>query len=647
VQEVQERRLLRQLSRELEKRHRLIRERGEDRVGRRLLSRYRFAHTLFQQYLYNGLSAGERRILHGEVASILAELLEGREEEIAVQLAFHYCRAGMEEEALPHLIQAGHQARARFANDEALSYYTQALDLIPRDSPERFDLLACRAAVYGLVAHRDAQKADVDEMLGLAEKLGDKARLCDALLALAGYHLDTRFLDAQEPAQRALEIAQRSGDPLREARALHRLSELDWYKYEFHRSQEELEAAIDLFLEADSPGEAASCLHMLSLALGSLNELGPATEAAKRSIALSREIGDRRQEAIASRRLAIAYQTQRRNAEALPFAQRALVLHREVGDRHEECNALNVLGILQAHLGEYEEAERSLRQSLRTAESIESSIGIAFAVTNLMVYHYVRQGGFESFLHFLDTLLDKAKAIEDDWLRTSLRFYQGLALVSLGQYDRAVRTMAAAAERMEQIGDLRSARLLAWGGLAQAYLGDYEGSTETFQTATERAQESRDDETIAVVLVLWALANLQEGHRQALRAGLERALAGLPVIADTETTWKSASYESAAALYLALGETDLALKYSTQGLEFLALDPSLWWTEHTHFTHSRILRALGQEAEADEYLKRAYNRVMLVAARTADPELKQSWLEAVEVNQEILAACARRGIGQR
>jgi len=370
-------------------------------------------------------------------------------------------------------------------------------------------------------------------------------------------------------------------------------------------------------------------------------------EAAKRSISLSHEIGDRQQEAIASRRLAIAYNIRNRNAEALPVAQRALRLHREVGDRQEECNALNVLGILQACLGEYQEAERYLRQSLRTAESIESSIGIVFAVTNLMVYHYVRRGEFEGLLQFLDTLLQRANAVEDDWLMASLHLYQGIAVISLGQYDRAVRIMSTAAQRMEQLGDLRSARPLAWGGLAKAYLGDYVGSTETLQMAAERAREGGDDQTLAVVLVLWGLAGLLEGRAETLCAGLEHALEGLDRMPEEEVLWQSVSYESVAALHLAIGQTDLALACSTQGLQFLALDPSLWWSEHTHFTHSRILRAFGQEAEADEYLKRAYDRIMLVAARTADPELKQSWLENVEVNREILAACAQRDIGHQ
>jgi adenylate cyclase len=53
VRRMEERLLLHLLHQELEKRHRLVQEHAVMRVGRQRLSRYRFAHALFQHYLYN------------------------------------------------------------------------------------------------------------------------------------------------------------------------------------------------------------------------------------------------------------------------------------------------------------------------------------------------------------------------------------------------------------------------------------------------------------------------------------------------------------------------------------------------------------------------------------------------------------------
>jgi ABC-type oligopeptide transport system substrate-binding subunit/DNA-binding SARP family transcriptional activator len=121
-----EREVLRSLA-QLERRHHLVREREGTRVDGQFLSRYQFSHILFQRYLYDQLSAAERRLLHGEIAGILEDLYRGRTDEITVQLAGHYTAAGEREKAVEYLLQAGDQARRLYAYQEAIGYYQRAL----------------------------------------------------------------------------------------------------------------------------------------------------------------------------------------------------------------------------------------------------------------------------------------------------------------------------------------------------------------------------------------------------------------------------------------------------------------------------------------------------------------------------------------
>ena len=107
VQEISERKLLSKLSTELEKRHRLVQARGEANIGDHILSQYRFTHTLFQQFIYNGLTPGERRLLHKEIAQVLEELYAGNTEAIHLQLAHHYSQANEGARAVPYLLQVG------------------------------------------------------------------------------------------------------------------------------------------------------------------------------------------------------------------------------------------------------------------------------------------------------------------------------------------------------------------------------------------------------------------------------------------------------------------------------------------------------------------------------------------------------------
>ncbi|MGB3713719.1 MAG: ABC transporter substrate-binding protein, partial [Candidatus Promineifilaceae bacterium] len=162
VQQLQERQLLRTLSRELEKRHQLIHERPSLQVGERHLSRYRFRHSLFQRYLYDDLGIGERRILHGEIAAILEELYAGRLEEITFQLASHYTEAGDGQKAANYLIKAGDQARTQYAYQEAINHYRRALPFL--EEQDDHDLSARTQMKLGLTYHsafqfREAQEA--------------------------------------------------------------------------------------------------------------------------------------------------------------------------------------------------------------------------------------------------------------------------------------------------------------------------------------------------------------------------------------------------------------------------------------------------------------------------------------------------------
>jgi ABC-type oligopeptide transport system substrate-binding subunit/DNA-binding SARP family transcriptional activator/Cdc6-like AAA superfamily ATPase len=122
-----ERVLLQKLSRELEKRHRLVQELGETRIAGQRLVRFRFVHGLIQQYLYRQLGAAERASLHQDIAKTLEVLYKEDVAMVAVPLARHYHNAGVREKAVEYLLQAGDQARSLYAHQEAVQHYQQAL----------------------------------------------------------------------------------------------------------------------------------------------------------------------------------------------------------------------------------------------------------------------------------------------------------------------------------------------------------------------------------------------------------------------------------------------------------------------------------------------------------------------------------------
>jgi DNA-binding SARP family transcriptional activator len=102
-------------------------------AGGRPLSRYRFAHALFQEYLYGRLDVVRRAHLHGEVAKALEGLCRGDDAALtraSPQLAWHYEEAGLVLEAARCRLEAGRWAANLVAYQEAIAHLERGLALL-------------------------------------------------------------------------------------------------------------------------------------------------------------------------------------------------------------------------------------------------------------------------------------------------------------------------------------------------------------------------------------------------------------------------------------------------------------------------------------------------------------------------------------
>jgi tetratricopeptide (TPR) repeat protein len=629
--------VLRALAQDLGRKHRLLRERSEFKIGGQSLSRFRFSHHLIQRYVYNSLSAGERRWLHEEVARALEDLFAHDIQTVTIPLAYHYGHTGVTDKTLHYLTEAGHQARRRYDGQQAAHYYTEALALVPDDSADRFGLLAARAAAYDLLGQRDAQKADLDAMEALALRSGDQGLHCDALLALSDFYLATEIFRAREPAQRARALAQELADPVMEAQALRLLSWEGRLGADFETSRLYLKEAAARFQEAGLPGEAAGCLFMLMRRLGGAAKHVFELDAAEQAMALGQESGDYRLQAAAKRNMAIAYTYQDRYAEALLLAQEALEMQRDLGDRPEQCSTLDVQGIILARLGRREEAAELFRRCLALSEEIGSDWGIVGAVFGFWNYWYVSNGERERFWAFLDERLDYAFANGRDWLSGFLSYMKAHDLTDLGQYDKALSLTQTTAYQVTEEDLLSHMFVVLLAGSVRAELGHYEKARPYMEKALVLAEKTSDRYLLSWPLVALANLALYEGTADLLRKGIEKAQIAVEVTKEVreERQWAEA-LDVKARLHLALGQPEEAYDVSSQAMQLLASHPWLPKPQNHLHTHSLALSALGREAEAHDHLQRACERVMFVADKFTDDSLRQSWLQKVRVNREIL-----------
>lgn len=164
---------------------------------------YRFTHALIQHALYRELSAARRQRTHLQVA----ELLEARPPapddtaRLAV-LAQHYkaaTRPAQLSKAIEYARQAGDAALRSLAPADAVSWYTQAIELLEQsgssDQRTRGDLLL-RLAEAQLPLDHERSHATLKEAGNLLERVGEE----DLLARLALIRLPSwRTLGAPDP----------------------------------------------------------------------------------------------------------------------------------------------------------------------------------------------------------------------------------------------------------------------------------------------------------------------------------------------------------------------------------------------------------------------------------------------------------------
>lgn len=597
---------------------------------------YLFRHALIQDAAYKSILKTDRKTLHRRIAEALEQLYPTQRDALALLLGQHWREAGEVDRASVYFTRAGEAAQKQYANHEAIAAYTEALALTSHNA-QRFDLLANRVAVYDLVADRVKQRADVEAMLVLADALNADARRCDAWLALASFYLTTNFEGTFEPARHALELAQTTGDRVREAQALKRLGIAYWQTFDFPASREMLATAAAHFHQAALVEEAVDCLNALALTLRYQGDLPAAFATLDEALALSRQVGYPRGEATSQRRFAMIYNDQLRPTEALPAAETALALHRKLGDRAEECSDLQMLASVLGDLGQWEQAEAYIHQSIELSWAIGYNDSIWRGLNHLFNLYWP-QGRHAELLAASEALLERARIVKNAPMVVFARSYIALCLGVFGRYTQAVTEAQAIQPALEEyFGTTWSLIVAASEGLWLAQLGERSQSRACLDHAYECARQARFPANTLTVLSNMGRWALLEGDAASLHHGLEltqQAIDGL-----TNSNWPQELTEAldvAAQLLLALNRVEQALTYSKECLRVSATLSSPVAPEQYFYTHARALSANGREAEADHYLQKAYDRVMLVASKTHDPDLRRSWLENVRDNREIV-----------
>jgi serine/threonine protein kinase/tetratricopeptide (TPR) repeat protein len=319
----------------LDRNTRLIEIREEEELpDGSLVTRYRFAHALYQNVLYGDLVSKRRMLLHRQAGQQLLQHYGKQAPRIAAQLAMHFELGRDFERAIGYLIQAGDNAAQIYANDEAEKHYSRALDLVEKLAAEE----------------------QTKQKLVIYQKRGG------VNLALS------RFNEAVDDFTSMLKQAQIINDAAMESRALNALTLTLFYAHRLTEMADRAEEALAVAERAQNESLRLETMQLIGLKHLCYGELPKAKTILDEVISVARSIGHK--SVLASglgwRGLLHFFQTEYEVAEKILIEANEVAA--EIRDGFLVLLALFALGLTRGNLGRISEALATLNDGIRMAQ---------------------------------------------------------------------------------------------------------------------------------------------------------------------------------------------------------------------------------------------------------------------------------------
>ena len=399
----------------------LLRNCGEEELpDRSMATRYRFAHALYQNVLYDDLVAERRRQLHRQTGDLLEEFYADKSAQIAAQLAMHFERAREFSRAIKYLVRVGDNSARLLATVEAIEHYSHALELSVKLSAN--DCAAVSASLHVKRGTMNLNCSRFDEAVADFERaiaLAQTAAACETEhAALNGliitFFISHRLADMTRRAEEALKLSERSRNTGLRFETLA-------YMAQRNTCYGELDDAIRLNEQIIAEAKAVEDRAALAMALlqrGELHlhqtEYAQALELLDGGVNKTLEVGDNFKHMYGLFMLGMAQANFGKISMALATFNKLGAIAERNGDRAWLVRCPNCVGWIYREMQDVERAVRHDRKGTDMTEKSEFQEVLAHSLINLS-YDYVERGLPEES----SSALEKAEEARDRdvWMR--------------------------------------------------------------------------------------------------------------------------------------------------------------------------------------------------------------------------------------
>ena len=331
---------------------------------------YMYKHILTQEAAYGSLLLARRRELHLRVA----ECLEQNDAEQVHEIARHFREAQELGRAVPYLVDAGDRAAREYATQEAISYYTGALEILEEEKNAQLARRAYEGLGGALALGNDVPGAveNYHNMFHAAQEFGDVPMQVSALnkLGFVTALMQGQFPESEEHLAEAGRLARQCGDlaGLAEFHTVNCYMTVPFGKFDEAVDHLSEAAKIGQDLAMDEP-RLFGMTHTANT-LTYMTKFDEAKQAAQEALQLAEELGNRMwQSELRGLSIPIHHLRSGNLEAARQSAQVAADMAAEIGAAEQEGYAELSLGQVSWFRGEYEQAINHYQRCLQAGRT--------------------------------------------------------------------------------------------------------------------------------------------------------------------------------------------------------------------------------------------------------------------------------------
>ncbi len=430
--------------------------------------RYLFKHALLRDAAYDMQVQARRRQLHALAAEAFEteQQIEGARPPRHATIAYHFDRAEMADRARQHYGAAAEQAKSDYRNEDAISYYSRALELVREsDVEEKVRLLNGRETIFQWLGFRRQQQQDLLLLSQLLAEHPDDLLLSDLALRQSSYAVVTGdYRAAIEKAEVALRHARDAHDTQAAAKAYHRWGRTLWQQGEAEQAKQVLDNALKLARAEKIRSLEADCLADLANAHRLLTDYRRAQRYLEKATISYEVVQDEQGQVRCYNLFGVIDYDLGHYAESEQYYVRALNLCREIGWRYAETHVLLNLGNTQFDLGSYDKGRAYLEQAVPLAQELGDTRSHAVSLDTLgLIAHYTDHP--DEAVQIYSEARDMLRAIHNGRELGFVLTHMGYAQLDSGSFVEAEENLQTAFNLRMELG-LKALGIDALGGLA-------------------------------------------------------------------------------------------------------------------------------------------------------------------------------------